>query len=109
MLTSCSRLHHLNHNTVVKSGWIFKLSPRPCPQVFVVEPESMDFAPCRVEVTVGLVLDLPLRFFGRLEEPGHDRVMLTDCSHYDLQVEEETPGVFQLLDGGFNYPVMNKA
>uniref|UniRef100_A0A3P8X2Y5 Nucleoporin 210 n=1 Tax=Cynoglossus semilaevis TaxID=244447 RepID=A0A3P8X2Y5_CYNSE len=68
-------------------------------KVFVVEPESMDFAPCRVEVTVGLVLDLPLRFFGRLEEPGHDRVMLTDCSHYDLQVEEETPGVFQLLDG----------
>uniref|UniRef100_A0A8C8CVG6 BIG2 domain-containing protein n=1 Tax=Oncorhynchus tshawytscha TaxID=74940 RepID=A0A8C8CVG6_ONCTS len=27
------------------------------------------------------------------------RVMLSDCSHFDLQVEEETQGVFQLLEG----------
>lgn len=59
----------------------------------------MDFAPCRVEATVGLVLDLPLRIFGLLEEAEKERVMLSDCSHFDLQVEEESHGVFQLLDG----------
>ena len=59
----------------------------------------MDFAPCAVEARVGLVLDLPLRIFGLLEEVENERVMLSDCSHFDLQVEEENHGVFQLLDG----------
>lgn len=59
----------------------------------------MDFAPCTVEARVGLVLDLPLRIFGLLEEVENERVMLSDCSHFDLQVEEENHGVFQLLHG----------
>lgn len=69
--------------------------------MYVVEPVAMDFAPCPVEARVGLVLDLPLRIFGHLEEVEKERVMLSDCSHFDLQVEEENHGVFQLLDGEF--------
>lgn len=69
------------------------------PQVYVVEPVAMDFTPCPVEARVGLVLDLPLRIFGVLEEVEKEQVMLSDCSHFDLQVEEENHGVFQLLDG----------
>uniref|UniRef100_A0A7N8YDB4 Nucleoporin 210 n=1 Tax=Mastacembelus armatus TaxID=205130 RepID=A0A7N8YDB4_9TELE len=68
-------------------------------KVYVVEPVAMDFAPCPVEARVGLVLDLPLRIFGLLEEVEKERVMLSDCSHFDLQVEEENHGVFQLLEG----------
>ncbi|KAA8590872.1 hypothetical protein FQN60_001815 [Etheostoma spectabile] len=68
-------------------------------KVYVVEPVAMDFAPCPVEARVGLVLDLPLRIFGLLEEAEKQRVMLSDCSHFDLQVEQENHGVFQLLDG----------
>ncbi|XP_067448776.1 nuclear pore membrane glycoprotein 210 [Thunnus thynnus] len=68
-------------------------------KVYVVEPVAMDFAPCAVEAKVGTVLDLPLRIFGLLEEVEDERVMLSDCSHFDLQVEEENHGVFQLLDG----------
>ncbi|GLD49968.1 nuclear pore membrane glycoprotein 210 isoform X1 [Lates japonicus] len=68
-------------------------------KVYVVEPVAMDFAPCPVEARVGLVLDLPLRIFGLLEEVEKERVMLSDCSHFDLQVEEETHGIFQMLDG----------
>ncbi|XP_035513048.1 nuclear pore membrane glycoprotein 210 isoform X2 [Morone saxatilis] len=67
-------------------------------KVYVVEPVAMDFAPCPVEARVGLVLDLPLRILGLLEEVEKERVMLSDCSHFDLQVEEENLGVFQLLD-----------
>ncbi|KAF7668093.1 hypothetical protein LDENG_00033900 [Lucifuga dentata] len=67
-------------------------------KVFVVEPVAMDFAPCLVEARVGLVLDLPLRIFGVLEA-DKERVMLSDCSHFDLQIEEENHGVFQLLEG----------
>lgn len=59
----------------------------------------MDFAPCPVEARVGHVLDLPLRIFGLLEEGEHERAMLSDCSHFDLQVKEESHGIFQLLDG----------
>lgn len=59
----------------------------------------MDFAPCPVEARLGLVLDLPLRIFGLLEELERERVMLSDCSHFDLQVEQENLGVFELLDG----------
>ncbi|XP_054647663.1 nuclear pore membrane glycoprotein 210 isoform X2 [Dunckerocampus dactyliophorus] len=68
-------------------------------KVYVVEPVAMDFAPCQVEARVGLTLDLPLRIFGLLEEEGMERVMLSDCSHFDLQVDEESPGIFQQLEG----------
>lgn len=64
----------------------------------VVEPVAMDFAPCPVEARVDMVLDLPLRIFGVLEL-DKERVMLSDCSQFDLQVEEENQGVFQLLEG----------
>ncbi|XP_076022576.1 nuclear pore membrane glycoprotein 210 [Genypterus blacodes] len=66
-------------------------------KVHVVEPVAMDFAPCPVEARVDMVLDLPLRIFGVLEL-DKERVMLSDCSHFDLQVEEENQGIFQLLD-----------
>nr|XP_029132383.1 nuclear pore membrane glycoprotein 210 [Labrus bergylta] len=69
-------------------------------KVYVVEPVAMDFAPCPVEARVGLVLDLPLRIFGLLDEVEKERAMLSDCSHFDLQVEEDNHGVFQLLDEG---------
>uniref|UniRef100_A0A3B5BEP0 Nucleoporin 210 n=1 Tax=Stegastes partitus TaxID=144197 RepID=A0A3B5BEP0_9TELE len=68
-------------------------------KVYVVEPVAMDFAPCPVEARLGLVLDLPLRIFGLLEEVENEQVMLSDCSHFDLLVEEENHGVFELLDG----------
>lgn len=68
-------------------------------KVYVVEPVAMDFAPCQVEARVGQVLDLPLRIFGLLEEEEKERVMLSDCSHFDLQVDEENHGVFEQLDG----------
>uniref|UniRef100_A0A3Q3AS89 Nucleoporin 210 n=1 Tax=Kryptolebias marmoratus TaxID=37003 RepID=A0A3Q3AS89_KRYMA len=68
-------------------------------KVYVVEPVAMDFAPCPVEARLGLVLDLPLRIFGLLEELERERVMLSDCSHFDLLVEQENHGVFELLDG----------
>lgn len=61
----------------------------------------MDFAPCPVEARVGLVLDLPLRIFGLLGEMEGEQVMLSDCSHFDLQVQEENNGIFQLLEGEF--------
>lgn len=68
--------------------------------MFVVEPVAMDFAPCSVEARVGQVLDLPLRIFGLLVgEEEKEQVMLSDCSHFDLQVEDENHGVFQMLDG----------
>lgn len=59
----------------------------------------MDFAPCPVEARLGLVLDLPLRIFGVLEEVEKEKVMLSDCSHFELLVEEENHGVFELLGG----------
>ncbi|XP_072222450.1 nuclear pore membrane glycoprotein 210 [Leuresthes tenuis] len=68
-------------------------------KVYVVEPVAMDFAPCPVEARLGFVLDLPLRIFGLLDELENERVMLSDCSHFDLLVEEESHGVFELLDG----------
>lgn len=67
--------------------------------MYVIEPVAMDFAPCPVEARVGHILDLPLRIFGLLEEGEHERAMLSDCSHFDLQVKEESQGIFQLLDG----------
>ncbi|XP_051914463.1 nuclear pore membrane glycoprotein 210-like isoform X2 [Hippocampus zosterae] len=68
-------------------------------KVYVVEPVALDFAPCRVEARVGTILELPLRIFGVLEEEGMELVMLSDCSHFDLQVDEENQGVFQQLEG----------
>uniref|UniRef100_A0A3Q3XAI0 BIG2 domain-containing protein n=1 Tax=Mola mola TaxID=94237 RepID=A0A3Q3XAI0_MOLML len=68
-------------------------------KVYVVEPVAMDFAPCPVEARVGLVLDLPLRIFGLLGEMEGEQVMLSDCSHFNLQVQEENNGIFQLLEG----------
>lgn len=68
-------------------------------EVFVVEPVAMDFAPCPVEARVGLILDLPLRIFGLMEEVENERAMLSDCSQFDLQFDEENRGIFQLLDG----------
>ncbi|XP_033825392.1 nuclear pore membrane glycoprotein 210 isoform X2 [Periophthalmus magnuspinnatus] len=68
-------------------------------KVYVVEPVAMDFAPCAVEARIEQVLELPLRIFGLLEEMEQYQVMLSDCSHFDLQVEEENQGVFELLDG----------
>ncbi|XP_034551492.1 nuclear pore membrane glycoprotein 210 isoform X2 [Notolabrus celidotus] len=67
-------------------------------KVHVVEPVAMDFAPCPVEARVGLILDLPLRIFGLLDEVEKERAMLSDCSQFDLQVEEDNHGVFQVLD-----------
>lgn len=67
--------------------------------MYVVEPVAMDFAPCAVEARLGQVLDLPLRIFGLLEEFENERVMLSDCSHFELLVAEETRDVFELLDG----------
>lgn len=68
-------------------------------KVYVVEPVAMDFAPCPVEARLGLILDLPLRIFGLLEEGEKERVMLSDCSHFDLVVEQENYGIFEILDG----------
>lgn len=68
-------------------------------KVYVVEPVAMDFAPCPVEARIEQVLELPLRIFGLLEETEKYQVMLSDCSHFDLEVEEENQGVFELLDG----------
>ncbi|XP_068996777.1 nuclear pore membrane glycoprotein 210 isoform X1 [Embiotoca jacksoni] len=68
-------------------------------KVYVVEPVAMDFAPSPVEARLGQVLDLPLRIFGLLEDAEEERVMLSDCSNFDLLVEEENHSIFQLLDG----------
>lgn len=87
----------------VTDSWLLALSlcshARLLSQVYVIEPVAMDFAPCPVEARVGHILDLPLRIFGLLEEGEHERAMLSDCSHFDLQVKEESQGIFQLLDG----------
>ncbi|KAM8829564.1 nuclear pore membrane glycoprotein 210 isoform 1-T1 [Synchiropus picturatus] len=66
-------------------------------KVYVVEPISMDFSPCQVEAVVGKVLDLPIKILGLLEEEKEGRVMLTDCSNFDLQVEADVQGVFEIL------------
>uniref|UniRef100_A0A4W4F2H8 BIG2 domain-containing protein n=1 Tax=Electrophorus electricus TaxID=8005 RepID=A0A4W4F2H8_ELEEL len=68
-------------------------------KVYVIEPVGMEFCPCAVEVRVGLHLDLPLRFFGRQSWEAGERVTLSDCSHFDLQVETESQGIFKLLEG----------
>ncbi|XP_051517594.1 nuclear pore membrane glycoprotein 210-like [Myxocyprinus asiaticus] len=65
-------------------------------KVYVIEPVGMEFSLCAVEARVGLNLDLPLQIFGQL---SGERVTLSDCSHFHMQVDMESHGVFQLLDG----------
>ncbi|KAL4646368.1 nuclear pore membrane glycoprotein 210 isoform X1 [Arapaima gigas] len=69
-------------------------------KVYVIEPIGMEFTPCQVEARVGQVLDLPLQIFGLLSADSGERVTLSDCSHFQLLVEMESQGVFQLLEGG---------
>ncbi|XP_031421461.1 nuclear pore membrane glycoprotein 210 [Clupea harengus] len=68
-------------------------------KVYVVEPVGMEFSPCAVEARVGAALELPLRILGLLDVEGEERVMLSDCSHFELQVQTENQGVFQMLEG----------
>ncbi|XP_030623640.1 nuclear pore membrane glycoprotein 210 [Chanos chanos] len=68
-------------------------------KVHVIEPVGMDFIPCVVEARVDLVLELPLRIFGLLDGEDGERVVLSDCSNFQLQVEIETQGIFELLEG----------
>ncbi|GAA6082444.1 nuclear pore membrane glycoprotein 210 isoform X1, partial [Tachysurus ichikawai] len=65
-------------------------------KVYVIEPVKMEFAPCVVEAQVNLTLELPLRIFGQLSLEDREKVTLSDCSHFDLQVQMENHGVFQL-------------
>uniref|UniRef100_W5UKJ8 Nuclear pore membrane glycoprotein 210 n=1 Tax=Ictalurus punctatus TaxID=7998 RepID=W5UKJ8_ICTPU len=68
-------------------------------KVYVIEPVRMEFAPCVVEARVNLALELPLRIFGQLSSEDGEKVTLSDCSHFDLQVQMENHGVFQLQQG----------
>ena len=69
------------------------------PQVYVIEPSSMEFAPCQVEARVGQTLELPLRINGLIPGGADEVVTLSDCSHFDLAIEVENQGVFQPLPG----------
>lgn len=68
-------------------------------KVYVIEPSSMEFAPCQVEARVGQTLELPLRINGLVPGGASEVVTLSDCSHSDLTVEVENQGVFQPLPG----------
>ncbi|XP_046725797.1 nuclear pore membrane glycoprotein 210 isoform X2 [Silurus meridionalis] len=68
-------------------------------KVYVIEPVRMEFAPCVVEAQVNLGLELPLRIFGQLSSEEGEKVTLSDCSHFELQVQMENQGVFQLQQG----------
>ncbi|XP_011915620.1 PREDICTED: nuclear pore membrane glycoprotein 210 isoform X2 [Cercocebus atys] len=68
-------------------------------KVCVIEPHSMEFAPCQVEARVGQALELPLRINGLMPGGAGEVVTLSDCSHFDLAVEVENQGVFQPLPG----------
>ncbi|XP_006901438.1 PREDICTED: nuclear pore membrane glycoprotein 210 [Elephantulus edwardii] len=68
-------------------------------KVYVIEPSSMEFAPCQVEARVGGTLELPLRINGLMPGGANEVVTLSDCSHFDLLVEVENQGVFQPLPG----------
>ncbi|XP_075431104.1 nuclear pore membrane glycoprotein 210 isoform X2 [Ascaphus truei] len=68
-------------------------------KVFVIEPNGMEFIPCPVEARVGNKLELPLRIFGLLNGDNNEVVTLSDCSHFDLAVKMETPGIFTILQG----------
>ncbi|XP_044919308.1 nuclear pore membrane glycoprotein 210 isoform X2 [Mustela putorius furo] len=68
-------------------------------KVYVIEPSSMEFAPCQVEARVGQTLELPLRINGLIPGGANEVVTLSDCSHFDLVIEVENQGVFQPLPG----------
>ncbi|XP_012587534.1 PREDICTED: nuclear pore membrane glycoprotein 210 [Condylura cristata] len=68
-------------------------------KVYVIEPSSMEFAPCQVEARVGQTLELPLRISGLMPGAASEAATLSDCSHFDLAVEVENQGVFQPLPG----------
>ncbi|XP_078517577.1 nuclear pore membrane glycoprotein 210 [Lissotriton helveticus] len=68
-------------------------------KVYVIEPSGMEFIPCQVEARVGQKLELPLRINGLMNGKESEMVTLSDCSHFDLAVEVENPGVFQQLPG----------
>lgn len=65
----------------------------------MIEPSGMEFAPCQVEARVGQALELPLRVSGLMPGGADEVVTLSDCSHFDLVVQVESPGVFQPLPG----------
>ncbi|XP_078065799.1 nuclear pore membrane glycoprotein 210 [Mustelus asterias] len=67
--------------------------------VYVIEPIQMEFTPCQVEARVGQTLDLPLKIYGLMDAETKEKVMLTDCSHFDLVVEIENRGVFKTIEG----------
>lgn len=67
--------------------------------VYVIEPVQMEFAPCHVEAKVGQLLDLPLKIYGLMDVETQEKVMLTDCSHFDLVTEIENRGVFKSIEG----------
>ncbi|XP_038668645.1 nuclear pore membrane glycoprotein 210 [Scyliorhinus canicula] len=67
--------------------------------VYVIEPIQMEFTPCQVEARVGQILDLPLKIYGLRNVETQEKVMLTDCSHFDLVVEIENRGVFKTTEG----------
>ncbi|XP_068883797.1 nuclear pore membrane glycoprotein 210 [Aphelocoma coerulescens] len=68
-------------------------------KVYVSEPGAMEFTPCQVEAHAGQVLELPLRISGRTGLERGELVPLSDCSHLELVVEVENPGVFSPLEG----------
>uniref|UniRef100_A0A8C0VXY7 Nucleoporin 210 n=1 Tax=Cyanistes caeruleus TaxID=156563 RepID=A0A8C0VXY7_CYACU len=68
-------------------------------KVYMSEPSTMKFTPCRVEAHVGQVLELPLRISGQTSVNRGKLVPLRDCSHMELVVELENPGVFSPLEG----------
>uniref|UniRef100_A0A8C3NWH2 Nucleoporin 210 n=1 Tax=Cyanoderma ruficeps TaxID=181631 RepID=A0A8C3NWH2_9PASS len=68
-------------------------------KVYISEPSAMEFTPCQVEAHVGQVLELPLRISGRSSGDGGELVPLSDCSHLELALELENPGVFSPLEG----------
>ncbi|KAJ7316815.1 hypothetical protein JRQ81_002977, partial [Phrynocephalus forsythii] len=68
-------------------------------KVYVTEPSSMEFTPCQVEARVGEILELPLRINGLMNEENSQVVTLSDCSHFDLIVDTENPGVFSPVQG----------
>ncbi|XP_062356735.1 nuclear pore membrane glycoprotein 210 [Cinclus cinclus] len=68
-------------------------------KVYVSQPSAMEFTPCQVEAHVGQVLELPLRISGWTSADRGELVPLSNCSHLELTVELENPGVFRPLEG----------
>ncbi|XP_039080748.1 nuclear pore membrane glycoprotein 210-like [Hyaena hyaena] len=68
-------------------------------KVYMMEPRGMEFAPCQVEACMGQTLELPLRINRLIPGRADEVVTLSDCSHFDLVIEVENQGMFQLLAG----------